>query len=184
MLCAIRDLAPELAALFSLSTVNPPLCSGGITAFILQQVRSKEIMWVPFCFALLSIYNLTSQLQSELCLFNLDNGTLGEATKQVLSDAEELGLSLNHSKSEVISEDPTARNVLLSAVPNLQVTDPASATLGFTNWQSQLHQFALWEKTDSQKILVGRIHYLNTRDTLLSNSKAAVHPLNSSLFPF
>ena len=106
MLCAIRDLAPELAALFSLSTVNPPLCSGGITAFILQQVRSKEIMWVPFCFALLSIYNLTSQLQSELCLFYLDNGTLGEATKQVLSDAEELGLSLNHSKSEVKTQLP------------------------------------------------------------------------------
>ena len=114
MLRAIRDLAPELAALFTLPTVNTPLCSGGIIAFILQRVRSKVIMWVAFCFALLSIYNLTSQLQSELCFFYLDTGTLGEVTEQVLSDAEELGLSLNHSKSEVISEDPTARNVLLS----------------------------------------------------------------------
>ena len=106
MLRAIRDLAPELAALFTLPTVNTPLCSGGIIAFILQRVRSKVIMWVAFCFALLSIYNLTSQLQSELCFFYLDTGTLGEVTEQVLSDAEELGLSLNHSKYEVKTQLP------------------------------------------------------------------------------
>ena len=125
-----------------------------------------------FC---LTIHKLTSQLQSKLSLFYLDDGTLGGAAEQVLHDlqsveqgAEELSLSLNHSKSEVISEDPTARNVLLSSFPNLQVTDPASAMLlgspiGNCNGISS----SIREKSESLKILGNRICYLHTQDALL-----------------
>ena len=180
-MCAIRDLAPELAALFTLPTVNTPLCSGGITAFILQRVHSKEILWVPFCFALLSIYNLTSQLQSKLCLFYLDNGTLGEATKHVLSDAEELGLTLNHSKYEVKTQLPGMSYCLPFPISRL-LTQPLPHP-----WVHQLAVTATVlhrRQTPRRSWLVGRIHYLHTLDALFSNSKAAVHPLNSSLFPF
>ena len=73
---------------------------------------------------------------SEFCFFYLDDGTLGGDAEQALQDlrlveqgAGELGLSLNHTKSEVISKDPAATGTLLAAAPNLQVTDPDSAIL-------------------------------------------------------
>ena len=89
----------------------------------------------PLLFCLI-IHKLTSQLESELGLFYLDDGTLGGEAEQVLQDllliekgAKELGLSLNHAKSEVISTEPAARDILLASAPNLHVTDPAFATL-------------------------------------------------------
>ena len=42
---------------------------------------------------------------------------------------KKLGLSLNHEMSEVISNDPTTTDTLLTSAPNLQPTDPSSATL-------------------------------------------------------
>ncbi len=63
-----------------------------------------------FC---LTIHELTTQLESDLCMFYLDDGTLGGSPEGVLCDlqlveqgAADLGLSLNHKKSEVISHDP------------------------------------------------------------------------------
>lgn len=64
-----------------------------------------------FC---LVIHKLVSQLGCKLCLFYLEDGTLGSNPEQVLQDlrlveqgGKELGLSLNHGKSEVITNDPT-----------------------------------------------------------------------------
>ena len=41
----------------------------------------------------------------------------------------ELGLYLNHQKSEVICTKLVAANPILSAIPGAQVVDPASATV-------------------------------------------------------
>ena len=61
-----------------------------------------------FC---LTLHPLLSQLQSELKIFYLDDGTVGGSTWTVLHDlhhlesgAAELGLHLNQSKSELICE--------------------------------------------------------------------------------
>ena len=40
-----------------------------------------------------------------------------------------VGLELNHSKCEIISNDPVATGEFLCAVPGLQVVKPESATL-------------------------------------------------------
>ena len=85
-----------------------------------------------FC---LTIHELILQLESDLCMLYLDDGTLGRNPKVVLWDLQlveqggvELGLSLNHKKLEVISCDCIARETLLSATAanvSLSVSDPA-----------------------------------------------------------
>ena len=54
-----------------------------------------------------------SKLKSELTIFYLDDGTIGGSVQDVLADlrqveseASELGLELNHSKSELITDRP------------------------------------------------------------------------------
>ena len=86
-----------------------------------------------FC---LTIHELTSQLESDLCMFYLDDGTLGGSPEGVFRDlqlvqqgAATLGLSLNHKKSEVISHNPVARETLLTTAPDLSVTNPDCACL-------------------------------------------------------
>ena len=47
----------------------------------------------------------------------------------VPSIGSELGLHSNHQKSEVITTNPATANPIMSAIPGVQVLDPASATL-------------------------------------------------------
>ena len=86
-----------------------------------------------FC---LTIHELTIQLESDLCMFYLDDRTLGGSPDEVLRDlrlleqgAAELGLTLNHEKPEVISYNSASRKALLTATPDLCVTNPDCATL-------------------------------------------------------
>ena len=79
---------------------------------------------------------LCSRLKLDLCLFYLDDRTLGGTPQEVLRDlqwveqgAAELGLSLNHEKLEVISIDPAAREPVQTAAPHLSVTNPDCASL-------------------------------------------------------
>ena len=86
-----------------------------------------------FC---LTIHQLCSKLKSELSLFYLDDGTLGGNEEMLRHDLEvveregvELGLKLNHLKSEVICSVPDIRNSILSYLPGARVVDPGDATL-------------------------------------------------------
>ena len=74
-----------------------------------------------FC---LTIHQLCSQLQSELNLFYLDDGTLGGSEEVLRHDLEvveregaELGLKLDHLKSEVICVVPDLRDTIMSSLP-------------------------------------------------------------------
>ena len=73
---------------------------------------------------------------SEFNVWHLDGGSVGGILDNVRHDLEiverlgsELGLYLNHQKSEVICTKLVAANPILSAIPGAQVVDPASATL-------------------------------------------------------
>ena len=86
-----------------------------------------------FC---LTIHNMCSQLKSELRMFYLDDGTLGGTLTDVLQDlqlitkeAHSLGLQLKYGKSEIISNNTTIIQAMLTAVPGLQVTEPKCTTL-------------------------------------------------------
>ena len=81
-----------------------------------------------FC---LTIHDLVSNLRSEFRLFYLDDGTLGGNLNDILADihsleqaAGDLGLVLNHSKSEVICSDQQVRNCLLDLSPDFRLVDP------------------------------------------------------------
>ena len=86
-----------------------------------------------FC---LTMHSLVEQLSSELNIWYLDDGTLGGSQEKVLQDfrlvedkASELGLVLNHSKSEVITKDDDTRHAVLHALPDLCVVCHNQATL-------------------------------------------------------
>ena len=86
-----------------------------------------------FC---LTLHQLSLQLRSELCLFYLDDGTLGGSEDNILHDleviknaADELGLMLNMQKCELITCSSTIRDSILSVSPQLQVTMPDSVSL-------------------------------------------------------
>ena len=85
-----------------------------------------------FC---LTIYSIVSQLRSELRIFYMDGGTLG-GSLHVLDDlhtvrnaAEDLGLHLNLTKSEVICVDPRTKDTMLNAAHDLCIVIPDQAIL-------------------------------------------------------
>ena len=101
-----------------------------IVEIILSVIQSAEGVQQgdpmgPLLFCL-SIQQLVYKLQSELVLFYLDDGTIAGSLQDVLADlrliefeASKLGLELNHSKSEVICDQPSVQEAMLSEVPGL-----------------------------------------------------------------
>ena len=84
-----------------------------------------------FC---LYIHQVCSRLKSELCLFYLDGCSLGGYKEDVLQDLNmvecdgaELGLHLNHQKSEVICVDNDTSDAVLSFLQGAHVVDPLKA---------------------------------------------------------
>ena len=86
-----------------------------------------------FC---LTIHHVCSQLKSELCIFYLDDGTLGGVLSDVLHDIEVIkkeagivGLELNPQKSEVIGVNSDLIATIQSALSGIHVVNAADATL-------------------------------------------------------
>ena len=135
MLLAVKDLAPSL-----LPFVHSVYCSPSSLFWGTEVIQSSEGVQQgdplgPLLFCL-TIHNMCSQLKSELRMFYLDDGTLGGTLTDVLKDlqlitkeAHSLGLQLNYGKSEIISNNTTIIQAMLTAVPGLQVTEPKCTTL-------------------------------------------------------
>ena len=111
MLEAVQDLIPDLLA-FAHSAYSSPstLFGGDRTLQSAEGVQQGDPLG-PLLFCL-SIHQLCSCLKSELCLFYLDDGTVGDHKEDILHDLDmvereregaELGLYLNCQKSEVQS---------------------------------------------------------------------------------
>ena len=135
MLNAVRSLMPELTPFVHSAYGEPSTLFWGQQTLSSREGVQQGDPLGPLLFCL-TIHELCSRQESDLCLFYLYDGTLGGSPQEVLQDlqrveqgAAELGLSLNHEKSEVISIDPAAREPLLSAAPNLSVTNPDCASL-------------------------------------------------------
>ena len=86
-----------------------------------------------FC---LSIHDMVSRIKSEFKVFYLDDGTLGGTVDDVLEDlnaietaAGELGLSLNHAKSEIFCADNSTEAEMLDKNPDLLVVNSDNACL-------------------------------------------------------
>ena len=79
---------------------------------------------------------MLQQLKGEFGVFYLDDGTLGGSLEEVLRYlrmvgrvAGDMGLQLNHSKSEIICDDPITRQSMLAAFPEFCMVSQAHATL-------------------------------------------------------
>ena len=82
-------------------------------------------------------------VNSALNIWYLDDRTLGGSLKEVLQDfkliEEELGLVLNHSKSEVIAKDNPTRYTTLENYPDLSIIEPGQASL--SSYRNPLEEF-------------------------------------------
>ena len=135
MLLAVKDLAPNL-----LPFVHSVYCSSYSLFWGTEIIQSSEGVQQgdphgPLLFCL-TIHTMYSQLKSDLCIFYLDDGTLGGTLTDVHHDlqlitkeAHSLGLQLKYVKSEIISNNSTIIQAMLTAVPGLQVTGPMCITL-------------------------------------------------------
>ena len=135
MMKAVSTLAPELTPFVYCAYSEPSILFWGEQTLMSREGVQQGDLLGPLLFCP-TIHELISQLESDLCMFYLDDGTLGGNPEVVLRDLQlveqggaEVGLSLNHKKSEVISRDPMAKETLLLAAPDLSVTDLDSASL-------------------------------------------------------
>ena len=90
----------------------------------------------------LTIHSMLSQLQTEFKLFYLDDDTLGGNCAEVMKDvyslevaANDLGLVLNHRKTEIVCHDPSTVSISRSFPPCLRWVEPSNiCLLGSPNW--------------------------------------------------
>ena len=81
--------------------------------------------------------------------------------------AEEIGLHLNKSKSEVICKSSATSTMWKARVPDIQLTPPERATLlGFSLGYIESLDQAMSEKIEQLKVMGNRVKYLRSQDTL------------------
>ena len=102
----------------------------------------------------------------------MDDGTLGGSLDDVLDDlhtvrnaAEDLGLHLNLTKSEVICVDPRTKDTMLNAAHDLCIVSPEQATLlGSPTGSIESINSAIRTKVNALKITGSRLHHLHAHD--------------------
>ena len=91
--------------------------------------------------------------------------------------AGELGLVLNHKKSEIITNDPSSRSSILAQMPNALVVEPQSATLlDSPLWDVESTSLSIHDKTALLQVMGERLKYLCTHDSLLVLHNAIAFP--------
>ena len=85
----------------------------------------------------------------------------------VVRDAEVLGLSLNGSKSEIISNDLSVSEAILASLPGAQLVSPSRATLlGSPLGDLSSIDQCLEEKVESLQLMASRLQHLSSHDSL------------------
>ena len=144
MLEYVQDLAPDLFAyVHSAYSAPSSLFWGDKILHSAEGVQQVPLGPLLFC---LSIHRLCTQLKSDLCIFYLDNGTLGGSMKTVLQDlalveqlGSKLGVKLNCQKSELFCSNDDARAAILSSFHGARVIDLSDASLLAPNWKCSFY---------------------------------------------
>ena len=167
MLKDIQDLAPQLYQLVYCACSAPS--SGEIRSFSPWQEYSTAPL------LRLSIYQIQSWLQSKPWLLNLDGITISGSLERIQhniqvtkEESQDLGLILNHQKSEIVCNDPTACASLTSAILDTHVVAPTAAVLlessvgGIYSVSKRIS-----EKTQLLIAMCSCLQYLSAHDPLL-----------------
>ena len=134
MLQAVCDLAPTIYPFVHYVYSAPSLLRWGDKSISSAEGVQQGDPLGPLLFCL-TLHRHCLQLRSELCIMYLDDVTLGGSCSDILHDleaimeAENLGLTLNNSKSEIICHDHTTRGSIITHLPGAQVVDPSHASL-------------------------------------------------------
>ena len=87
---------------------------------------------------------------------------------EVVREAEQIGLKLNLSKCEIITQDHTTLGTILSSIPGAQVVDPANATLlGSPLGNDKCVDGAIMEKVAALKRIGEKFVALTAHDAFL-----------------
>ena len=129
MLLVVKDRVPEIYPLIHSAYSRPSSLFFGEETLQSPGVSNRETPCTPFFFCL-AIHNIVQEVHSAFRLFYLDDGTLGGSVEEVFHDlsfversALDLGLHLNHDKSELICADTATRDAILFVLPvSVQLT--------------------------------------------------------------
>ena len=173
MLEAVRELVPDIYPVVYSAYSSPSILYWG--ARHIQSaggVQQGDPLGPPlFC---LSLHCHCTQLKSEFCVMYLDDVTVGGAMEDILHDLtiiknlEKMGLTLNNSKSEIICEDATIRQTIITSLPGAQVVNPDSASLlGSPLGDVSSIDNSLSEKIQALQVMGTRFQYLSAHDSLI-----------------
>ena len=172
MLEAVRDLAPAIYPLVYSAYSSPSNLHWGETTIKSASGVQQGDPLGPLLFCL-SIHHLCAGLKSAFSVMYLDDVTIGGAMDDILHDlavikeAEQIGLTLNNAKSEIICDDATIRGILICSLPGAQVVQPQKATLlGSPLGDVGSIDFSLAEKTKALRLMSTRFTYMSAHDSL------------------
>ena len=174
ILQAVRSTCPELFHFVysAYSTPSSLFCGEYIIQSEEGVQQGDPLGPLLFC---LTIHPIISRLQSEFKVFYLDDGTLGGPVEAILQDlqqleleAAELGLQLNHGKSELICDEGSTRETVLQKVPGLRQVGCSQATLlGSPIGSEEAINDAIRVKTGMLEVMGNRLNLLPSHDALL-----------------
>ena len=187
MLEPVQDLAPAIYPLVYLAYSSPSsLLWGETTIKSARGVQQGDpLSSLLFC---LAIHHPCAGLRSAFSVMYLDNVTIG-GVMAVIKMAEEIGLTLNNAKSEILCNDATVRGILICSLPGAQAIQPQKASLlGSPLGDVGSTDSSLAEKTKALRRMSARFTYMSAQDspTLLNLSlffhpKTAVPPAHCAL---
>ncbi|XP_069181539.1 uncharacterized protein [Procambarus clarkii] len=121
----------------------------------------------------MAVKEVTSRLTSELNIWFLDDGTLAGTQESLLEDlqlvkskGEELGLTLNPLKCEIISSSQPTIDAVRTILPGAQVIAPTDSVLLGAPLGSSAIEVVLEEKLNDLRRMEGRIGALDAHDAL------------------
>ena len=174
MLQACLQLTPEIYPLVHSAYVIPSFLFFGNNIIDSSEGVQQGDPLGPLQFSL-TIHSMLIQLQSEFKVFYLDDGTLGGSHAEVMKDlqclevaANDPGLILNHSKTEIVCRDPSTVNIFWSLSPHFRWVEPSNACLlGSPIGDLSSIDSTLLSKLDALKTMGERLSLLHSQDALL-----------------
>ena len=184
MLSAVLDLAPEIYQFVYSAYSAPSSLYWGDKILLSQEGIQQGDPLGPLLFCL-AIFRIQSRLVSQLRLLYLDDITLGGSLVQIEHDLQvieeessDLGLILNHRKSEIICGDSETHRSLQPLIPGAKLVSPSDATLlGSSVGDIFSISSTISEKTSLLKTMGGRLQHLSAHDAILLRHSCAIPKL-------